>query len=80
MSGLSARDALRYATEDSVVGLFLVIFGGWVVFALGGVAFGGHLLGLVSFIGLIVSAAGAFAMFAGIVATAYKVLVDSRSA
>ncbi|ELZ91249.1 hypothetical protein C440_13084 [Haloferax mucosum ATCC BAA-1512] len=80
MTSVSARDALRYATQDAVVGLFLVIFGGWLSVTLGGVLFGGHLLSMVSFIGLLVSVAGAFAMFVGLVALAYKLLVDSRAA
>ncbi|ELZ98683.1 hypothetical protein [Haloferax sulfurifontis] len=80
MSRVSARDALRYATEDDVLVLFAVIAGGWVFLTVGSFALAGHGFGLMFALGILASLAGALAVFAGVVGLAYKLLVDSRRA
>ncbi|WP_199514391.1 MULTISPECIES: hypothetical protein [unclassified Haloferax] len=80
MSRVSARDALRYATEDDAIALFAVIAGGWVLLAVGSFALAGYGFGLMFALGIVASLAGALAMFAGVVGLAYKLLVDSRRA
>ncbi|RDZ38172.1 hypothetical protein DVK03_06600 [Haloferax sp. Atlit-109R] len=80
MSRVSARDALRYATEDDAIALFAVIVGGWVLLTIGTFALAGYGFGLMFALGIVASLAGAFAVFAGVVGLAYKLLVDSRRA
>ncbi|AKU09052.1 hypothetical protein ABY42_06440 [Haloferax gibbonsii] len=80
MSRVSARDALRYATEDDAIALFAVILGGWVFLTVGSFALAGYGFGLMFALGILASLAGALAMFAGVVGLAYKLLVDSRRA
>ncbi|MCO8268703.1 hypothetical protein ACOZ4B_18110 [Haloferax prahovense] len=80
MSRVSARDALRYATEDDAVVLFAVIVGGWVLLTVGSFALAGYGFGLMFALGIVAALAGALAVFAGVVGLAYKLLVDSRRA
>ncbi|WP_411968431.1 hypothetical protein [Haloferax sp. YSSS75] len=77
MDDVSARDALRYATEDSMVTLYAVVFGGWVLLTVAGVGLGTGGLGFV--FGALAFVAGSLAVLAGVVAIAYKLLTDSRT-
>ena len=79
MSDVSARQALRYATEDSMVGLFLLVFGGWTLVTLSQLVLTSS-SGTVQMLGFVGYPVGAFAAFVGVVAIAYKIVVDSRSA
>lgn len=77
MNDVSAREALRYATEDSMVTLYAVVFGGWVLLTLAGI---GLSTGGGAFVfGALALVAGALAVLAGVVAIAYKLLADSRT-
>ncbi|CQR50188.1 MULTISPECIES: hypothetical protein [Haloferax] len=80
MSRVSARDALRYATEDDALVLFAVIVGGWVLLTIGTFALAGYGFGMMFVLGILASLAGALAVFASVVGLAYKLLVDSRRA
>ncbi|KAB1196456.1 MULTISPECIES: hypothetical protein [Haloferax] len=77
MSDLSAREALRYATEDSMLALYGVVFSGWVLLTVAGV---GLTAGGIAFVfGLLSVLAGVLALLAGGVAIVYKILADSRA-
>ncbi|KTG08060.1 hypothetical protein [Haloferax profundi] len=80
MSDLSAREALRYATEDSMLTLFAVVLGGWLSLTFAGFAFSSYTFGMLFVLAVLVFLVGGLALFSGLVAITYKVLVDSRTA
>ncbi|KAB1188621.1 hypothetical protein GJR98_11460 [Haloferax sp. MBLA0077] len=80
MQTVSARAALRYATEDSMVALYGVVFGGWLLVTVAGFAFNSDTLGMMFVAGVLAFLAGGLAVATGLVAIAYKVVVDSRTA
>ncbi|WP_416839511.1 hypothetical protein [Haloferax sp. DFSO52] len=77
MSDLSAREALRYATEDSMLALYAVVFGGWILLTV--VGFGLTRGGVLLVVRLLAVVFGVFAILTGVVAIAYKLLADSRT-
>ncbi|ELZ82131.1 TMEM43 family protein [Haloferax larsenii] len=79
MAEVSARDALRYATEDEMVKLYAVVFGGWLLLFVAEFAFNRLTVGMMSFVGVVAFLAGALAMFAGLVGIAYKLLRETRT-
>jgi len=92
MSPLSAREALEYAISPAVLRLFGVVGVGVVLFPLGVRLFGSRLLfasygggglalyALGSLLGFVLALVGFLALYGGLVALLYKVLVDAREA
>ena len=77
MTDVSAREALRYATEDSMVTLYAVVFGGWVLLTIAGIGVGAGGIGFV--FGVLAVVAGALALLAGGIAIVYKLLADTQA-
>ena len=76
MPEISAREALRYATDDEMLKLYGVLVGGWALTIPGQFAATGS--GVIALVGIIVLLAGITASVSALVAIAYKVLVESR--
>ncbi|ELZ85936.1 hypothetical protein C453_08973 [Haloferax elongans ATCC BAA-1513] len=79
MAEVSARDALRYATEDEMVKLYVVVSGGWLLLFVAEFAFNRLTVGVMSFVGVVAFLAGVLATFAGLVGIAYKLLRETRT-
>ncbi|WP_433630884.1 hypothetical protein [Halomicrococcus sp. NG-SE-24] len=77
MSSVSAREALRYATDDEMLKLYAVLVGGWVLLLVGQFAFRTAVNPAVAFVGFVVALAAVVAVVSGGVAVAYKVLSGS---
>jgi hypothetical protein len=91
MAPLSAREALSYAISPAVLRLFGVVAAGAVLFPLGVRLFGDRLLFarygggaaltlLGSLVGFVLALVGFLALYGGLVALLYKLLVDARRA
>ncbi|USZ68452.1 hypothetical protein NGM10_01625 [Halorussus salilacus] len=78
MSDISAREALRYATDDEMLKLYGVLVGGWSAMAVGEFVARTSVQAGVRFLALAGVVAGALAVLAGVVAIAYKVLAEGR--
>lgn len=80
MSDISAREALRYATGDDMLKLYGVLVVGWMLTFLGESVARSAANSGVTVLALIGALVGIVAVLSGIVAIAYKVLADGRTA
>ena len=77
MPTISARDALRYATDSELLKLYAMFVGGWVLVTVGESTARrapGRLTTLVAIIALLV---GVVALLSAVVAIAHKLIVES---
>ncbi|WP_435156055.1 hypothetical protein [Haladaptatus sp. DFWS20] len=74
---VSARDALRYATDDEMLKLYGVVIGSWIVALFAQFVFQTSYQPIVTFGAGVLFLGSAVAFIGGIVATAHKVLAES---
>lgn len=80
MTEISAREALRYATDGELLKLYGILVGGWALTLLSQFVVQTTFGPFASLVGFVLLAVGIATSVIALVAVAYKVLAESRPA